>query len=124
MLELAEMLDRNAATLPLQERFRYAQAPVDSRLPMLVEQYESWATQHARTGKAGQPYFLDDYDQHGRLDRMEQALRICTLWLWLDLRFPGVYGEVEAVIDLRGRLNDGIERQLKGRKPLWQRRGR
>jgi ATP-dependent RNA helicase SUPV3L1/SUV3 len=55
---------------------------------------------------------------------MEQALRICTLWLWLDLRFPGVYGHVEEVIDLRGRLNDGIERHLKGKKALWQRRGR
>ncbi|CAM4007331.1 helicase-related protein [Roseateles saccharophilus] len=124
MLELAEMLDRNAAALPLQERFRYAQAPVDSRLPMLVEQYASWATNHARTGKAGEPHFLDEYDQHGRLDRMEQALRICTLWLWLDLRFPGVFGYVDAVVDLRGRLNDGIERQLKGKRPLWQRRGR
>jgi ATP-dependent RNA helicase SUPV3L1/SUV3 len=40
------------------------------------------------------------------------------------LRFPGSYGHVEAVLDLRSRLNDGIERQLKGRRPLWQRRGR
>ncbi|RZJ06217.1 MAG: helicase, partial [Rubrivivax sp.] len=124
MLELAEMLDRNAGALPLQERFKYAQAPVDSRLPMLVEQYAGWAASHARTGKAGDPFFLDEVDQHGRLDRMEQALRICTLWLWLDLRFPGVYGYLEAVVDLRGRLNDGIERQLKGKRPLWQRRGR
>jgi ATP-dependent RNA helicase SUPV3L1/SUV3 len=124
MLELAEVLDRNAASLPLQERFRYAQAPVDSRLPMLVEQFHSWAANHARTGQAGDPHFLDEYDQHGRLDRMEQALRICTLWLWLDLRFPGVFGFVEEVIDLRARLNDGIERQLKGKKALWQRRGR
>ena len=88
----------------------YAQAPVDSRLPMLVEQYQN------------EPYFLDEYDQHGRLDRMEQALRICPVWL--DRRFPGVYGYVETVIDLRGRLNDGIERQLKGKRPLWQRRRR
>lgn len=124
MLELAEVLDRNAIALPLQERFRYAQAPVDSRLPMLVEQFHGWAQNHARTGKAGEPHFLDEYDQHGRLDRMEQALRICTLWLWLDLRFPGVFGYVEEVIDLRARLNDGIERQLKGKKALWQRRGR
>lgn len=124
MLELAEVLDRNAASLPLQERFRYAQAPVDARLPMLVDQFHGWAANHARTGKAGEPHFLDEYDQHGRLDRMEQALRICTLWLWLDLRFPGVFGHVEEVIDLRGRLNDGIERQLKGKKALWQRRGR
>jgi len=51
---------------------------------------------------------------------MEQALRACTLWLWLDLRFPGAYGHVDEVIDLRGRLNDGIERQLKGKRPLAQ----
>jgi len=51
---------------------------------------------------------------------MEQALRACTLWLWLDLRFAGVYGHVDEVIDLRGRLNDGIERQLKGKRPLAQ----
>ena len=51
---------------------------------------------------------------------MEQALRACTLWLWLDLRFPGVYGHVEAVHALRATLNDGIERQLKGKRPLAQ----
>jgi len=55
---------------------------------------------------------------------MEQALRACTLWLWLDLRFPEVYGHIDAVLDLRGRLNEGIERHLKGKKPLWQTRGR
>jgi ATP-dependent RNA helicase SUPV3L1/SUV3 len=123
MLALAELLDRHAGALPLNQRFRYAQAPVDDRLPMLVEQYQQWAASHARTGKAGTPWFLDDVDQHSRLDRMEQALRACTLWLWLGLRFEGVYGHVDAVIDLRARLNDGIERQLKGKKPLWQVRG-
>lgn len=124
MLELAEMLDRHAGSLPLQERFRYAQAPVDARLPVLLEQFQGWAARHARLGQAGSPAFLDEVDEHARLDRMEQALRQCTLWLWLDLRFPGVYGYVDAVLDLRGRLNDGIERQLKGKRPLWQRRGR
>ena len=49
---------------------------------------------------------------------MEQALRGCTLWLWLDLRFPGVYGHLDEVLDLRRQLNDGIERQLKGQRPL------
>ncbi|HEV6964169.1 helicase-related protein [Roseateles sp.] len=124
MLELAERLDREARQLSLKDRFIYAQAPVDARLPQLLEEFASWAAHHAHTGQAGTPRFLDEYDQHGRLDRMEQALRICTLWLWLDLRFPGVYGYVDAVVDLRGRLNDGIERHLKGKRPLWQRRGR
>lgn len=120
MLDLAEALDQVAASLPLKLRFIYAQAPVDTRLPALLQQYLDWAHSHARHGKAGPPWFLEGVDGHSRLDQMEQALRSCTLWLWLDLRFPGVYGHVDEVIDLRSRLNDGIERQLKGKRPLWQ----
>ena len=124
MLELAEQLDRVAPALTLKERFVYAQAPVDTRTESQVQAYLDWAASHALTGRAGSPWFLDEVDGHSRLERMEQALRACTLWLWLDLRFPGVYGHVEAVIDLRGRLNDGIERQLKGKRPLAQVRHR
>jgi ATP-dependent RNA helicase SUPV3L1/SUV3 len=124
MLELAEALDRSAPTLTLKERFVYAQAPVDTRTDSQLQEFLDWSSAHARTGKAGTPWFLDAVDGHSRLERMEQALRACTLWLWLDLRFPGVYGQVDAVIDLRGRLNDGIERQLKGKRPLAQVRQR
>jgi ATP-dependent RNA helicase SUPV3L1/SUV3 len=63
-------------------------------------------------------------DGHSRLEAMEQALRACTLWLWLDLRFPGAYGHLQDVLALRGQLNDGIERQLKGKRPLAQMRSR
>ena len=124
MLELAEQLDRVAAKLTLKERFIYAQAPVDTRTETQVQAYLDWSSSHALTGKADSPWFLDDVDSHSRLDRMEQALRACTLWLWLDLRFPGVYGHLDAVLALRSQLNDGIERQLKGKRPLAQvRRG-
>jgi len=123
MLELAGHLDENAATLSLKERFIYAQAPVDSRTEALVQSFLAWAWQHARTGEAGRPDFLGSVDERSRLERMEQSLRACTLWLWLDLRFPGVYGHLDEVVELRSRLNDGIERHLKGKKPLWQARG-
>jgi ATP-dependent RNA helicase SUPV3L1/SUV3 len=122
MLVLAEALDRSAAKLPLKERFIYAQAPVDTRTESQLQEFLDWSSSHALTGRAGKPWFLDAVDGHSRLDRMEQALRACTLWLWLDLRFPGVYGHVEAVHALRGELNDGIERQLKGKRPLAQMR--
>ncbi len=118
MLELAEQLDRVAAKLTLKERFIYAQAPVDTRTESQTQAYLDWASSHAITGRAGTPWFLADVDSHSRLERMEQALRACTLWLWLDLRFPGVYGHVDAVLVLRASLNDGIERQLKGKRPL------
>ncbi len=124
MLELAEQLDRSASTLPLKDRFIYAQAPVDSRTDSQVREFLAWTHGHARTGKAGRPWFLEDVDEHSRLDRMEQALRACTLWLWLDLRFPTVFGLMDAVTDLRHRLNDGIERHLKGKRPLAQQRQR
>jgi ATP-dependent RNA helicase SUPV3L1/SUV3 len=124
MLELAQQLDDAAAALTLKERFTYAQAPVDTRTEGLVQEYLSWAASHAGTGRAGRPGFLDQVDGHSRLERMEQALRACTLWLWLDLRFENVYGLVDEVIALRSTLNDGIERQLKGKRPLAQVRGR
>ena len=120
MLEIAEQLDRSAGTLSLRERFTYAQAPVDTRSDDQLQHFLGWTQAHALTGRAGSPWFLDEVDEHSRLDRMEQALRACTLWLWLDLRFPGVYGLLEGVTDLRSRLNDGIERHLKGKKPLWR----
>ncbi|CAN5746090.1 hypothetical protein BH11PSE8_BH11PSE8_21000 [soil metagenome] len=124
MLQLAEQLDKSARTLSLKERFIYAQAPVDTRNESQVQEFLDWTSSHALTGRAGTPWFLQDVDEHSRLDKMEQALRSCTLWLWLDLRFPGIFGRVDAVIDLRGRLNDGIERQLKGKRPLAQTRMR
>jgi ATP-dependent RNA helicase SUPV3L1/SUV3 len=124
MLELAEQLDQQAGKLTLKERFIYAQAPVDTRTPTQVQQYLDWAHNHAHGGRVGRPSFLDEVDGHSRLERMEQALRLCTLWLWLDLRFPGIYGYLEEVVALRSQLNDGIERQLKGKRPLAQARTR
>ncbi|MBC7483310.1 MAG: helicase, partial [Rhizobacter sp.] len=124
MLELAAALDQSAAALTLRERFTYAQAPVDSRTESQVQVFLEWSASHARTGQAGRPWFLDEVDSHSRLEKMEQALRSCTLWLWLDLRFPGVYGHLEAVIDLRNRLNDSIERHLQSQRPLAQVRTR
>ena len=118
MLQLAQELDRAAGSLTLMQRFVYAQAPVDLRTETLVQAFLEWAHQHARHGHVGRPGFLDEVDGHSRLERMEQGLRACTLWLWLDLRFPGVYGLLEEVLALRSSLNDGIERQLKSKRPL------
>ncbi len=124
MLSLAEELDKSASRLTLKERFIYAQAPVDMRTDTLVQAFLDWSHNHSQKGKAGRPWFLDEVDGHSRLERMEQALRGCTLWLWLDLRFEGVYGHVDEVQALRSALNDGIERQLKGKRPLAQVRQR
>ena len=93
---------------------------MDTRTDQLMQQFLGWTERHAWDGAAGEPDFLHDVDEHSRLDRMEQALRACTLWLWLDQRFPGIFGFVEQVVALRERLNDGIAGQLRARRPLWQ----
>jgi len=118
MLDLADQLDESAARLTLKERFTYAQAPVDTRTESALDAFLDWSHRHAQSGRVGRPAFLDGVDGHSRLESMEQALRACTLWLWLDLRFPGAYGHVDEVVALRAQLNDGIERQLKGKRPL------
>lgn len=124
MLELAEGLDRHAGSLGLRERFIYAQAPVDTRVESQTQEFLDWAWQHAAKGVVGAPWFLGEVSGRSRLEAMEQALRACSLWLWLDLRFPGVYGQVGDIQALRNELNDGIERELKAKRPLAQRRGR
>ncbi|MBL8350915.1 MAG: helicase [Burkholderiaceae bacterium] len=120
MIEIAGQLDERAAPLSLRERFIYAQAPVDTRTDQLMQMFLGWTERHAWDGAAGEPDFLYDVDERSRLERMEQALRACTLWLWLDQRFPGVFGFVDEVVALRERLNDGIAGQLRARRPLWQ----
>ena len=122
MMEIAAQLDERAAPLSLRERFLYAQAPVDTRTEQLMQQFLGWTERHAWDGQAGEPDFLQGVDENSRLDRMEQALRACTLWLWLDQRFPNVFGYVDEVLALRDRLNDGIAGQLRARRPLWQAR--
>jgi len=52
---------------------------VDTRTEAQVQEFLDWTQRHAHAGQAGEPWFLTDVDEHSRLDRMEQALRSCTL---------------------------------------------
>jgi hypothetical protein len=124
MLELAEQLDQRAAKLTLKQRFIYAQALVDTRTESQLQAFLDWSSSHALTGKAGTPWFLQEVDGHSRLDRMEQALRACTLWLWLDLRFAShrairvVHGDAHVRQRLR-RLEPPDFRGHGGRQQRW-----
>jgi hypothetical protein len=39
-------------------------------------------------------------------------VKIATSWLWLAQRYPNVFEDVEAVVDLRASLNAKIEEKL------------
>ena len=66
-----------------------------------------------RRGRRAQPP-----RQHGEGAALVHAVAVAGPALPRHLR------HIDAVIDLREHLNEGIERHLKGKKPLWQRGGR
>ncbi len=106
MIELAALLD--TVDLPILDRLSYSMAPVDGRETLAVELLLDWARQHARDGWVLPPNFGINAD----LLKLEARVKIATSWLWLAQRYPEVYEDVEAVVDLRASLNARIEQQL------------
>jgi hypothetical protein len=106
MIELASLLDTVDA--PILDRLSYAMAPVDARERMAVELLLDWARQHARGAQVRPPNFGVKAD----LLKLEARVKIATTWLWLAQRYPEVYEDVAAVVDLRASLNARIEQQL------------
>jgi ATP-dependent RNA helicase SUPV3L1/SUV3 len=77
MLDLAGRLDEAAASLPLAQRFIYAQAPVDTRNEAQVQDFLEWAWQHARHGSVAAPGFLDQVDEHSRRSEERRVGKEC-----------------------------------------------
>jgi hypothetical protein len=44
--------------------------------------------------------------------KLEARVKIATTWLWLAQRYPQVFEDVEAVVELRANLNAKIEERL------------
>jgi ATP-dependent RNA helicase SUPV3L1/SUV3 len=106
MIELATLLD--TVDLPILDRLSYAMAPVDGREQLAVELLLDWARQHALHGRVHAP----DFGVNTDLLKLEARVKIATSWLWLGQRYPDVFDEVEAVVDLRASLNAKIEEKL------------
>ena len=136
MIELATLLD--TVDVPILDRLSYSMAPVDGREKLAVELLLDWAWQHARFGRVQAP----DFGVNTDLLKLEARVKIATSWLWLAQRYPDVFEDVEAVVDLRASLNAKIEEKLvatsvshrrkpdeksrrdRGKKPQRQRKNR
>jgi ATP-dependent RNA helicase SUPV3L1/SUV3 len=106
MIELATLLD--TVDMPILDRLSYAMAPVDGREQLAVELLLDWARQHALHGRVHAP----DFGVNTDLLKLEARVKIATSWLWLGQRYPDVFDDVEAVVDLRASLNAKIEEKL------------
>jgi hypothetical protein len=106
MIELATLLD--TVDMPILDRLSYSMAPVDGREQLAVELLLDWARQHARDGHVQAP----DFGVNTDLLKLEARVKIATTWLWLAQRYPEVFEDVEAVVDLRASLNAKIEEKL------------
>ncbi|MFD0463046.1 SUV3 C-terminal domain-containing protein [Microvirga aerilata] len=107
-------------------------------MKLAVELLLDWARQHARFGRVQAP----DFGVNTDLLKLEARVKIATSWLWLAQRYPDVFEDVEAVVDLRATLNAKIEEKLvatsvshrrkpdeksrrdRGKKPQRQRKNR
>ncbi|WP_262299179.1 helicase-related protein [Microvirga sesbaniae] len=106
MIELASLLD--TVDLPVLDRLSYSMAPVDGRERLAVELLLDWARQHAAHGRVQAP----DFGVNTDLLKLEARVKIATSWLWLAQRYPQVFEDVDAVVDLRASLNAKIEEKL------------
>lgn len=106
MIELATLLD--TVDMPILDRLSYAMAPVDGREKLAVELLIDWARQHAQYGRVHAP----DLGVNTDLLKLEARVKIATSWLWLAQRYPEVFDDVEAVVELRASLNVKIEEKL------------
>jgi hypothetical protein len=106
MIELATLLD--TVDMPILDRLSYSMAPVDGRERLAVELLLDWARQHARDGRVHAP----DFGVNTDLLKLEARVKIATSWLWLAQRYPDVFDDVDAVVDLRASLNAKIEEKL------------
>ncbi|MBF9197592.1 helicase-related protein [Microvirga terrestris] len=106
MIDLATLLD--TVDMPILDRLSYSMAPVDGREQLAVELLLDWARQHARDGRVQAP----DFGVNTDLLKLEARVKIATSWLWLAQRYPAVFEDVEAVVDLRASLNAKIEEKL------------
>jgi hypothetical protein len=106
MIELATLLD--TVDMPILDRLSYSMAPVDGRERLAVELLLDWARQYARDGRVHAP----DFGVNTDLLKLEARVKIATSWLWLAQRYPDVFDDVDAVVDLRASLNAKIEEKL------------
>lgn len=117
LVALARIVDTRPE-VPLQDRLRFAFAPVDPRQDRLVDAYRTWFVAYAvgRTVRVpsvpqrflGHRIARDDRDLHAA----EIESKVLTVYSWLSFRWPESFPDGPRCAELRSELDGFVERSL------------
>ena len=122
MLELAALAD--ATGMPLEDRFVFSCAPVDSRNAFIMRSYQLWMSSFAEGRKSRLERLPTRYENTtGESDpeafyHSEVQVKLLTVYAWLAYRYPTHFPELEECDRQRAILNRYIERTLRKRGRL------
>jgi hypothetical protein len=108
MITLAKLVDR--LSLPLEDKFVFACAPVDSRSDIVRPAFERFARARALGLEAPCPLFLSPARQ--ALTVNEQNAKVVTLYLWLAYKFPETFVDLKGATESRQEIQAVIEAHL------------
>jgi ATP-dependent RNA helicase SUPV3L1/SUV3 len=117
MLELASLAD--AAGMPLEDRFTFACAPVDTRNAHMMRTYQLWMSNFALGRVSRLERIQSRYEQStGETDpeafyHAEVSVKTLTVYAWLAYRYPELFPELAECDRQRDVLNRYIERTLR-----------
>jgi len=117
LIALANIVDQHPE-VPLQERLRWAFAPVDPQNLRICGCYSRWYQDYVRRRIVALPTEGMRIVEAGsaRYDRdlyeAEIESKVLTVYSWLSFRFPEHFPSQAECTDLRSALNDYVERSL------------
>lgn len=117
MLDLASLSD--ATGMPLEDRFTFTCAPVDTRNAYMMRNYQLWMNNFA-LGRVSRIERLQSRytNTTGEMDpeafyHAEVLVKVLTVYAWLAYRYPALFPELEECDRQRQTLNRYIERTLR-----------
>lgn len=120
VLTAAGLVDTYAPSLPVEDRYALACAPIDLEEHHFRHVFSEWLEQL----DAGKPVAFPRRGEGGGLDELEEMLKLLSVYRWLALKFPAAFTDVARVEQLRRQATEQTQAILRrnwGRQGLTRR---
>jgi hypothetical protein len=113
----AELVDTFAPSLPVEQRYALACAPIDLDDHLFRSTFAEWIEVLEKGKKVTFPRRLET---NGGLEAVEEALKLVSLYRWLALKFPQAFTDLAYVHELRRTATEQAQTILRS---SWGKRG-